>query len=148
MTRRDRAAMQLALELVRKPHTLYGRDGAWYALDEAMDALRLGSVRVQPWCLRPYIDRSWDFETDEIRLVRARLYLALRVLLRADGDGMRAPRLGRWLCPDCGRRSYFRLCQPCGLLDSEEDYSDTRRRFEGMTRCITPLWEKAPAHAP
>lgn len=148
MTRRERAAMELALNGVRfdvrhdalpktheeaetdlcfvRPPLQYGL-GRCSGLSDAMTkALRAGAPG---------------------RLVRARLALYLRARLRA--EGREEIGFGRWVCAGCGSedlRSIYEqvprfvgdewrpACRTCG--GEQTDY----------TCRIAPLWELAPSH--
>lgn len=101
MTRRDRAALSLAYEVLRDP---YGNGEECWAIERCIDVLALGDTVGRTLAddlaeAKP-VD-AWR-ERDTMRFLRARLALALRVLLRVDAGDFGRPVL--WLrCRICGR---------------------------------------------
>jgi hypothetical protein len=135
LTRRERAAMQLALAIIRESVTEYGPGYRWIdgyvcaVVSSADHTLRLGQFL-------PLNDALFGSCCGTApRLVRARLALYLRARLRADAG-------------DCGRTTPIPLPAKCRHWMHEQD-SDGRC---GYLRCgcwtwthrITPLWQSAP----
>ena len=116
MTRRDRAAMRLALEVLRR--------GGWTCIRDVRLVLVHGDAARE---LAAHVPAAQWSPGDRIaRLLRARLALYLRALLRADaGD------YGRAWCSLCGPR-----CP--GVCECW----DMGRRLGPRTRRYTPLWER------
>lgn len=144
MTRRDRAAMALALECARDAAC---RIDAETAMESACEALRNGGPMAYAirsgvlWAqeLWAIADRGREGFVGWRRLclvLRARLALLLRALLRADAGDFGSRRL--W-CPACCSRRVATsrnggpwACEVCGTPGV-------------FTPRITPLWELAPA---
>lgn len=138
LTRRERAAMELALAVLRHSALITTRttDGgaeqlSQCAIREAGIALAVGFSGLT----RPIVDTEAEWG----RLVRARLALYLRARLRA--EGREEVGFGRWACVDCGsddlRHPWIEdgpRCRSCG--GNVIDY----------TCRVTPLWELAPSH--
>lgn len=128
LSRRDRAAMQLALEWLR--------ENPWHMVDRidaAERALFLGgstSRRVQRG-MHGFASRSQPW-----RMTRARLALCLRAVLRAD-RGDCGPKRKR--CPACGWREGI---ASEALTDAMRDCDEWPR---DEWRPYRPLWEQAPA---
>lgn len=145
LSRRDRAALALALECLR--------GGEWMAPDHLASAGVVSQRLFEAWWEAAWEAESrggeggpeWDRVTQ--RLLRARLALALRVLLRAD-----AWDYGRrwWHCSaECGAGDLTRWpppesapCVHCdeGAIDGPGVY--VHAEYEP----IRPMWERAPAH--
>lgn len=146
LTRRERAAMELALAALRHSALITTRttDGgaeqlSQCAIREAGIALAVGFSGLA----RPIVDTEAEWG----RVIRARLALYLRARLRAEGRGEIG--FGRWVCAGCGSedlRSIYEqaprfvgdewrpACRTCG--GEQTDY----------TCRVTPLWELAPSH--
>jgi len=125
LSRRDRAAMTLALECVRESRC---------GLNEASRALGIGDADSR--FLREAMGHNWYGHVDRVR--RARLALALRVLLRADaGDFAR-----RVVCPECGSRLPDHYKGGERIVCDENDVERSAFR----TCRVRPLWESAPEH--
>jgi hypothetical protein len=127
--------MTLALEVAR-----YQREPVYVALRRAVDALTTPGSNL-PRSIAASVERadSTDFSIERKRLLRARLTLALRVLLRADaGD------FGR----NTGPYATGRLCTS---LRHKVDL-DGRCRVNRVCGCwewrreVRPLWCDAPPH--
>jgi hypothetical protein len=154
VTRQDRAALTLALEVLRAERRVRNRHRgleATLVLDAAASALRvalpvLGEAS-QSWKVYVALRAAW-WHVEE-RLCRARLALYLRAVLRADagewpketflrcGRCMRdhgSPESSQMVCSPYPRRAGVEHCP--GLL-----YVEWRRRGR-----ITPWWESVPAH--
>ena len=150
LSRRDRAAMTLALECCR---------GRWMAVWSARTALYHGTDPGPLFDAEPgpavrlasTIDRiDRQFRTpDEARLLRARLALALRVLLRADREDY-GPRVGRVVqpgtCITCGGAGPLTYTTVRGEACSSVCASLARRILPRRSIAIRPLWESAPPH--
>lgn len=152
LSRRDRAAMVLALELLRdSAWDGHGRDSAaTNRLANARDVMWLGDT----FEIADAVSRH-RYSQAAPRLLRARLALTLRALLRADaGDFGRYERIVS--CTKHGRvgRTYYpdirMSCDRCGHEWRERDrwskesgdaYAWGGRVFE-MPRA---LWQQAPA---
>jgi hypothetical protein len=127
LTRRDRAAMQLALEVLRN-HRRFPAVG----LGQAADVLGYGPPRLEEWAA----PARWSNRSPRsARLLRARLALYLRAVLRAD-----AGHYVEWRCSVCGEEAYAsaRFCYRDGDGPNAIPMEPHRR--------ITPLWERAAAH--
>lgn len=135
LTRRERAALSLALEVLRRGVADHGSGYRWirgaaaFHVGSAYNALIYG--------------RDDDGEDPvphpgehvDSRLLRARLALYLRARLRADrGD------CGRAWCPVCGRRV------PLHHVSARYCLTVHGGRRTRLSRRITPLWQQAPAH--
>jgi len=114
LSRRDRAAMTLALECVRESRC---------GLNEASRALGIGDADSR--FLREAMGHNWYGHVDRVR--RARLALALRVLLRCDR--------GRDDLGDFG---------PIAWNAWDSDGPVDERDFTRLP--VRPLWEMAPEH--
>lgn len=140
LTRRERAAMQLALEVIRLDvgRAEHAPVEAWLSLSGASSALRMGEARtVLPVPFAPLLPPGWTLTDDSgpIRLIRARLALYLRARLRADrGD------CGRAWCPGCERRV------PLHHVSARHCLTVHGGRRTRLSRRITPLWQLAPEH--
>lgn len=147
MTRRERAAMVLALEVLRFDTAYQGHcdDEATTDVHAACAAMREGARgRQSSRRLYAIVDAAIGvartaYAADEGRLLRARLAFYLRARLRA--EGREEVGFGRWACVDCGsgdlRHPWIEpgpRCRSCG--GDGIDY----------TCRITPLWQQAPAH--
>jgi hypothetical protein len=150
MTRRDRAAMRLALEVLRAEYGSAGLaadvlergDDAAEALGEAVEGQRNLDHHYRCCGGGPVSSAE-----SARRLLRARLALVLRAMLRADkGD------YGEIACTGCGDSdSYHRPgdgCRDCWIehwqLTGQIISDNERPRYERVR--IAPLWERAPAH--
>jgi hypothetical protein len=146
LTRRDRAAMVLALECLRNyTHPLDARD----AIQDAHAALGLpnfgndGARVTLDLALAATLRETWVWDGRATRLLRARLALLLRVMLRVDKDDLR-----RWRCPEHGRRVAWDWHDGHG----EEWWCAECRRWrivkiDPPTCHIRPLWEIAAREA-
>lgn len=133
MTRRDRAALVLAYEVLRAWGDPCGQRAAVHAsglCSRALDALRLGDD-VSRAIFDAYMSGPWI----DPRLLRARLALLLRVLLRADaGD------FGEVACERCGSvgdgtHERGEACGACWVRYGTWSSYRPRR--------YTPLWDAA-----
>jgi hypothetical protein len=137
MTRRDRAALSLALEVLRAEYGSAGLaadvlergDDAAGALGEAVEGQRNLDHHYRCCGGGPVSSASAR------RLLRARLALVLRAMLRADA-GDYGPRM----CRDCGGPYPRGVWEPCRA--GTEHWHGCR----GVAAAYTPLWELAPAH--
>lgn len=117
LTRRERAALALALEVLRA-----GMGEPWPRYCHALEVLRIGGVL-------PAQPRHWT--TAARGASAARLALYLRARLRADrGDD--APSWV-WVWPDGRARP----------MHSREFAERIAKRRGGYVRPITPLWQRA-----
>jgi hypothetical protein len=138
LTRRDRAAMVLALECLRNyTHPLDARD----AIQDAHAALGLpnfgndGARVTLDLALAATLRGAWVWDGRASRLLRARLALLLRVMLRVDaGDDGPRERIDEWFRDDRGPR-----------LEAE-GWARTWGGWEKRTP-IRPLWEIAAREA-
>ena len=141
LSRRDRAAMTLALECVRESRC---------GLNEASRALGIGDADSR--FLREAMGHNWYGHVDRVR--RARLALALRVLLRCDRGrddlGDFGPRVGRVVqpgtCITCGGAGPLTYTTVRGEACSSVCASLARRILPRRSIAIRPLWESAPPH--
>jgi hypothetical protein len=118
MTRRERLAMEWALRELRRE-----------CLGDALHALRREDRSAVSMSIGT---DAWDvWDTEDGRLLRARLALALRALLRADADDY-GPTIV--YCTGCGWRWDGRT-----TVRGRSDCHDVER----TTRRYTPLWEQA-----
>lgn len=135
LSRRDRAALTLALECVRRSHGGYW--GARSLLYIGADYTRCVS--------RDVLDAMPT--TGNIRAARARLALMLRLVLRcdawtrADEDwGDFPPGVSPWFTP--------RMCSRCGHRLSQYEIGEvvvSGACCGARIERVVPLWERAPA---
>lgn len=141
LTRRDRAALTLALECLRDNDRGYA---TMVCVRQAMEIMEHGSYPLHR-DLGRYVAVGYKAAHGgggvSPRILRARLALALRVLLRADIDDCY---LSEWICMDCGSGNHSQnfnaplgccICHDCG---GESIVERPHHR-------ITPLWEMAPS---
>jgi hypothetical protein len=128
LTRRDRAALTLALHVLRSCGANAVHEALWPLgwVPDVYDAVEAAHAHGVP-----------------TRLLRARLALLLRVLLRVDKDDLR-----RWRCPEHGRRVAWDWHDGHG----EEWWCAECRRWrivkiDPPTCHIRPLWEIAAREA-
>lgn len=141
LTRRDRAALTLALECLRAKVGPFG-DHAYYHVNNAAGALDLG--RAVSDQLRDVI---LDMERDDAadwRLLRARIALALRAILRADAIERddwwpRYEMRTRVVCAGCGD------ILPAYAHGEKTSAACPRTGRVETARNAIPLWEQAPA---
>lgn len=140
LSRRDAAAMRLALECLRAYR------GPRIALDSADEVLSYGPhlgeahrIHAAMWGCPKSLD-----EPQPLRLLRARLALLLRATLRAAGE-LRFSRCvnvcedgERWECESCGAR-FHHMKDDCGC--------DRGMEAPHFTKAMQPLWELAPKHS-
>lgn len=135
MTRRDRAALTLALECLREIESGWDAWGDFDPLHQAMCALDIGgldasTIRFNVYCAQPHAD-PW--------LLRARLALLIRAVLRSDAGDMGRWSRGRFFCASCGETVDWSLSVgpttacvcPCPRVEAHERVP------------IRPLWEIA-----
>lgn len=157
LSRRDVAAMRLALECLRW-HPLPDDDEAAEAIDSAADALRLPRWWFDGHARGVARELPYDLDVPP-RILRARLALALRVLLRADAGDFGWPGYEKCdgfevhECRSCGVRweAYFSPAYHHGLArkaqyDEMRAHEEQRGHTVAKTRRVRPLWERAPAH--
>jgi hypothetical protein len=154
VTRRDRAAMALALELVREMGGRRAAPESWTALHRASEALFMGSLAATrlAHAVHGEIRRlafTVPFPRREIAKFRARLALYLRAALRADAGDFGIPAcscgepwtaghvpggVGRWYAPAEGCEQRF-----------------GRKGHDWLPRSLAPvrpLWELATRSKP
>lgn len=148
MTRRDRAALALALECLRGDGSL--------PVVEMLRALDLGGRDAQ-WLKWAVEERGADGDTSfprghlGVRLLRARLAILLRAILRADAIE-REDRETGWahdstrtvvVCAGCGEPTNYRHGERMTILrDGRPDVCRRTGRLE-LARNAIPLWEQA-----
>lgn len=155
MTRRERASLVLALECLRDHAAPPGTSKAWrlgaltrVCADARLAAKTASHLPVFAAAIAQYADAASDYRT--LALWRARLALALRVLLRVEAwlDGEAdCPPGGRYECEDCGSRNYtagFIAYMNTGDGRTRCDDCDSTR-IE-WTVAMKPLWESAKPH--
>jgi hypothetical protein len=127
--------MQLALECLRLYPRAAHRDDAFIAIDMAADALGLGTGICDDIRDASTAARRGNGFTARPRIVRARLALALRVLLRADaGD------FGALEC-DCGEPR-----ETLTYVGHSMAWCNECRTWTDLVAPVRPLWESAPPH--
>lgn len=147
LTRRDRAAMVLALEWVRVTRDRGG--GPFVAVEQALDLLWHGretarAVERSGRVSKPRAEEDGDLDLRR-RLLRARLALYLRAVLRAnrvDADGNADPDYG----PHRDVAGMLGHCERCGWTQGAGEVDNGNPNCHGMgtTRRIRPLWDRAP----
>lgn len=131
LSRRDRAALTLALECLRRGDIYYSRE-----------ALRAGGAYANE--IRSascWVDDRNDIP-DYHRLAAGRLALLLRAALRADAGDFGPVH-------DIDRKKNYDFCQAVAFLPADEFLALVRRAEQagalGGNRRIRPLWERAQA---
>lgn len=162
LSRRDRAALVLALELLRRP---VPHAKPWVAarrVREAMHVMLDEGVSLHLWSDTLAVSDEMPVrQRPAPRLLRARLALAIRVLLRVDaGDyGSRWPRdvvcslHGHITRIEIDDDAMFFVCRTCGDEWRERDRwsKESGDRYvwgERTTVPVRPLWTLAPETRP
>jgi hypothetical protein len=142
MTRRDRAALQLAYECLRS--SVVGRTYWWSKCCHAEEVLRhCEDMRVARALSRElrWVQHRIDPGDQLVRVLFVRLALLLRVLLRADaGD------FGQLVCDACGEvaTSSRQHGNPCNSYRAGLGCTRGRVGRYAWSR-VRPLWLDAPA---
>ena len=145
LSRRDRAALTLALECLRAECPSRGDRSAWDYLDDARNVLGIGSyAEGMAGAVHDALYAAGPWRS--ARLLRARLALLLRALLRADALERESEELGlscawtlRWcaVCDGCGESlPNYAIGEPVNVCPKRGGHPVARR--------ARPLWESAP----